>query len=70
MYPKMVKVPHELEGASKHLYVSEEQYDGTPDFIVERWGLANWRVKWRTSRGWDGPYKTKAEAFSSIRKAV
>ena len=61
MYPKMVKVPHELQ------YVSEEQYDGQPDFIVERWGVKNWMVKWRTSQGWSGPYKTKAEAFSSIK---
>lgn len=60
-YPTMVK------GGSL-LYVSEEELDGTPDFIVERWGVGNWRVKWRTSQGWSGPYKTKKEAFESVKE--
>ena len=47
-------------------YLSLEQMEGVPDFIVERWSVGDWRVKWRTSAGCSGPYPSKAEALASI----
>jgi hypothetical protein len=47
-------------------YLSLERMNGVPDFIVERWGVGNWRVKWRTSAGWSGPYPSKVVALASI----
>ena len=48
--------------------MSEEELEGPPDFIIERWAVADWRVKWRTSAHWGYPFKTKAEAFESVKE--
>tara|TARA_R110002020_G_scaffold42199_3_gene123933 strand:- start:2215 stop:2421 length:207 start_codon:yes stop_codon:yes gene_type:complete len=57
-YPTMTK-------SGSFTYLSLEQLDGVPDFIVERWAVGDWRVKWRTSAGWSGSYPSKAAALSS-----
>ena len=58
-YPTMIK-------GDGMTYLSLEQMEGVPDFIVERWSVGDWRVKWRTSAGCSGPYPSKAEALASI----
>jgi hypothetical protein len=53
------------------LVYSQEQRDGTPDFIIERAGHRDrpgkfWWVKWRTSAHWSGPYDTLDAAKESV----
>ena len=50
------------------LHVSHEEMAGVPDFIIERWAVGNWQVKWRTSAHWSGPFKTLKEAKDSIKQ--
>lgn len=39
---------------------SEEQMDGTPDFIAIR-DKAGWHLKWRSSAQWTGGFRTMTE---------
>ena len=52
---------------SGKLTISEEQLDGTPDFIIQMNERDRWSVKWRTSAQWSPQdYATLSEAQQAI----
>jgi hypothetical protein len=40
-----------------------------PDFILH-FSSGKWRVKWRTSAQWNGPYSLLSDAKAAITKAL
>lgn len=54
---------------SRNLITSQERVDGVADFMIMREGK-KWFVKWRTSAGLAGPFKSAAAAMHSVEDSL
>lgn len=65
----MTNYPTWISRSSKTV-VSEEQRDGVPDFAIVKEAKNDWRVSWRTSGHWSGPYPSLAAAKADVAASL